>query len=672
MKRIICLIIAAALALSAVPAFAADTADSPPQVVNVIFTADIHDHLIAERYLNDAGQVAERGGFPRLKSLLEGIKEVTAIDPLIIDGGDFSMGTLFQSLYTTDAPELRLMGELGYDAVTLGNHEFDYRSPGLVKMLNAAVASGDKLPLLLISNIDWDETIADPDKRADAQKLKDALEKYGAKDWTIIEKNGVKIALFGIMGKEADSYAPESGLYFKDPVKRSREIVKEIKADGRADMIVCLSHSGLNLGEPDKSEDEILAAKVPDIDLILSAHTHTMLEKPRVVGKTTIVACESYLKYVGFGMMVRQDDGRWKNGMYKLYTLSAETPEEEGMTTEVEAYKQKITKDYLAKFGYEYDEKLAESSFSFKDFNKFGEVRGEEPFGDLLADAYAYAYRQTVTDKEPVITVVPKGVIRGTFIKGDITASDAFNILSLGIGADGVPGYPLVEVYLTGAELKTIAEVDTSVGDIMNEARLYMAGLKFTYNPKRLILNRVTDVTLSDGTAPEKDKLYRVVTGLYSCQMLGMVGKKSFGLLKLTPKDKNGGAMTDFEKHIVRNADGTELKEWVALAQYLEYIKEIPKSYEKNDNRKVLSIKGDPASIFKEPNNVFFLLLLVVIVGLAVFIVPITLLGIRASRKKKRLRREIAERFAKVTEYNSNIPKLPQEQPEIKQDTEEK
>ncbi len=88
-----------------------------------------------------------------------------------------------------------------------------------------------------------------------------------------------------------------------------------------------------------------------------------------------------------------------------------------------------------------------------------------------------------------------------------------FNSFSLGIGADGVPGDPLIEAYLTGKELKTVAEIDASVSDLMTSARLYMYGLQFTYNPHRMILNRVTDVYLLDADGNrrelEDDKLYR-------------------------------------------------------------------------------------------------------------------------------------------------------------------
>ena len=108
-----------------------------------------------------------------------------------------------------------------------------------------------------------------------------------------------------------------------------------------------------------------------------------------------------------------------------------------------------------------------------------------------------------------------------------ITVEDVFNAYSLGIGLDGVPGYPLISVYLTGAELKTAAEIDASVSDFMPSARLYMSGLNFSFNPHRIILNKVTKVKIVDASGNEADlqddKLYRVVCDLYSGQMLGAV-----------------------------------------------------------------------------------------------------------------------------------------------------
>lgn len=112
-----------------------------------------------------------------------------------------------------------------------------------------------------------------------------------------------------------------------------------------------------------------------------------------------------------------------------------------------------------------------------------------------------------------------------------------------------MPGYPLISVYLTGKELKTAAEIDASVSDFMTTARLYSSGLNFTYNPNRMILNKVTDVYLDDGNGGrielEDDKLYRVVADLYSGQMLSAVTDMSYGLLSLVPKYADGTPIED-------------------------------------------------------------------------------------------------------------------------------
>ena len=101
---------------------------------------------------------------------------------------------------------------------------------------------------------------------------------------------------------------------------------------------------------------------------------------------------------------------------------------------------------------------------------------------------------------DPVaLAIVPTGTIRGSFVKGDITVSDAFTVSSLGIGADSISGYPLISVYLTGKELKTACEVDASISPIMSSAQLYMSGVNFTFNPNRLIFNKVTNSNPAKG-----------------------------------------------------------------------------------------------------------------------------------------------------------------------------
>lgn len=128
-----------------------------PDSLTILFTHDTHDHFLP----SPAEGGGEYGGYTRLATLLKQERAAAAADTaygangravVTLDGGDFSMGSLFQTVYATEAPELRALGAMGYDVTTLGNHEFDYRASGLADMLNAAAASGEVLPALVQAN----------------------------------------------------------------------------------------------------------------------------------------------------------------------------------------------------------------------------------------------------------------------------------------------------------------------------------------------------------------------------------------------------------------------------------------------------------------------------------------------------------------------------------------
>ena len=237
-------------------------------------------------------------------------------------------------------------------------------------------------------------------------------------------------------------------------------------------------------------------------------------------------------------------------------------------------------------------------------------------------------------DGVPVdVAVVPSGTVRDTYAKGDITVEQVFNSFSLGIGADGVPGYPLISVYLTGKELKTAAEIDASVSDFMTTARLYCSGLDFTYNPNRMILNKVTDVYLDDGTQRielEDDKLYRVVADLYSGQMLSAVTDMSYGLLSLVPKYADGTPIEDFEDVIITE-NGKELKAWDAIARYMESFEDtdgdgianVPEYYSTTHYRKQVDDSRNIVDLVKNPNKFTAIIVgaIAVLILLVIFII---------------------------------------------------
>ena len=645
-KECTALALAGVLLLAAVPcAWPVCAQDAAPgTAVDIVFTHDTHSHLNTFTTMVD-GLETELGGFARMNTLIEAQRAQNP-DTLVIDGGDFSMGTLIQTVFETQAAELRMLGYLGCDVTTLGNHEFDYRSKGLANMLTSAQASGDAVPAMVVCNVDWD-TMEAEGLTEGQQRLKDGFAAYGVSDYTVLEKGDVDIAVVGVFGKDALACAPTCELKFEDPIEAVKQTVADIKANEDVDMIVCVSHSG-TWEDESKSEDELLAKAVPDLDLILSGHTHTEIEEPIQHGSTYVVSCGEYGKNLGELTLTQQADGRWAMSAYELIPITSDIAVHAATQQTIDSFMDTVDTDYLARFGYTKDQVLAENDIVFSTQKDLENIHEEHNLGDIIADAYVYAVENAADyDGVPVdLAVVPSGTVRDTYARGDITVEQVFNSFSLGIGADGVPGYPLISVYLTGREIRTAAEIDASVSDFMTTARLYCSGLNFTYNPHRLLLNKVTDVCLEEDEQPvalEDDKLYRVVADLYSGQMLSAVTDMSYGILSIVPKYADGTPITDFEDVIITE-NGRELKAWDSIARYMasfadtdgDGIANVPAYYSTTHGRKLVDTSRSPLALLKNPNK--FTAVYAGLLAAAVLLIVLVVLLIRKLVKKARRR----------------------------------
>lgn len=612
--------------------------------VDVMFVHDTHSHLNEFATVED-GESQVLGGFAKLKTLINKQKAVNP-DTLLLDAGDFSMGTLIQVVFEEEASEIRMLGDLGFDVTTLGNHEFDYKAKGLANMMNNAVASGDVLPTMVLCNVDW-ASMEEEGFTEDQQMLYDAFENLGVQDYMVTEKDGVKIAITGVFGEDCLDCVPNCPLLFEDPVEAVKETVADIQANEDVDMIVCVSHSG-TWEEEEKSEDEILAKSVPELDLIISGHTHTKLDEPIVHGDTYIVSAGEYGKYLGNLSMSQKEDGRWQMDSYELIKVDTSIEKDAETQEKIDELMSMVDSKYLEQFGYTKDQVLCTNEVEFVDSSDTSALHTELNLGSIMADAYAYAVEQVSEDEHPVdVAVVPSGTIRDTYPLGEITTENVFHSFSLGIGKDMIPGYPMISVYLTGAELKTAAELDASISDLMTTARLYTSGLCWSYNPNRMILNRATDVYLRDEEGKrvelEDDKLYRVVTDFYSSQMLGNVTNLSYGLLSIVPKFADGTPIENYEDAIVMDGD-QELKVWVAIAKYMESFEDtdgdgignVPASYGEAEGRKVVEDSKNIIDLLKNPNKFFFMIVGVILVLILVIVLIILLIRkcVRTIRRK--------------------------------------
>ena len=646
-KSILSVVLTIAMLMLLAQAVTVKAADDTKQI-DVLFTHDTHSHLDSFSTIVN-GEQKEVGGFAKIKTLINEKKKEDP-DTLILDGGDFSMGTLIQTVYDTEAAELRMLGYLGYDVTTFGNHEFDYRSQGLANMLKAAKSSGETLPEIVVCNVDWDSM--EKAGLNDGQKqIQSAFETYGVKDYVMVQKGDVKIAVVGAFGKDALECAPTCELSFKDPVEAVKKTVEEIKKNEEADMIACVSHGG-TWEDESKSEDELLAKAVPDLDLIISGHTHSELQEAIRHGNTYIVSCGEYGRNLGSLSMTQNSDGRWNLSAYELIPVSEDVKADKATQERIDALMDTVDTNYLADFGYTRKEVLAQNDVEFNSLEEMGTEHKELNLGDIMADAYVYAVENSeYYDGDPVdVAVVPSGTVRDTYTKGDITVEDVYNSFSLGIGKDGVAGYPLINAYLTGKELKLVAEVDASISDFMTTARLYCSGLNFTYNPHRMILNKVTDcyLTRADGerTEIEDDKLYHVVTDLYTGQMLGSVMKMSYGLLSLEPKDKDGNPIENLEDYAVMEGN-KELKAWDAIARYMQSfddadgdgIANVSEYYATTHDRKVVDDSKNILDLVKKPNKFTAIIVCIGLIIIIIIVLVVSLIRkiVRKSRKKKNI-----------------------------------
>lgn len=604
------------------------------KTLNLMFIHDMHSHLNTFTTMQN-GKAVQVGGLSRVMTLA---KEKFSENPdtLFVDAGDFSMGTVVQSIFETDAAELRVLGTLGIEATTIGNHEFDYGPEGLANSLMTALNSGDKVPSMVISNLDMEATKAQaPSENRDA--LLTAFKAYDVKEYMMVTKGDVNVAIMGIYGKDALDCSPFCELIFKDPVEGAKETVAKILANEDADIIVCLSHSG-TWSDETKSEDEILAKSVPEIDVIISGHTHTTLEEPIVHGTTYIGSAGEYGKNLGTMSLEQQADGSWKLLRYELLPITTEVPQDEETQAKIDEYLAMIDVNYLSVYGYERTQILAENEVKFVDSGTLGSKHLERNLGNIMSDAYRYAVESLPDwDGIPVdVAAVPAGLVRETYSVGEITVEDVFNSFSLGIGEDGLAGYPLVSVYFTGEEIKLIAEIDASISPLMSYARLYTSGLQWSFNPNRLILNKAYDthlVTLSgERTEIENDRLYRVVADLYSLRLLGSVTDMSYGLLSIVPKNADGTPVEVYEDTIIMT-EGREVKAWEAMANYMESfvdtdadgIPNVDSRYASEEGRKVVEDSKSLGNLLKHPNKFFFMIIGVVLLLIALLVLLVVL-----------------------------------------------
>lgn len=550
--------------------------------ITIMHTNDLHSRLIGYApelaytpfTLNDDKTI---GGFARIAAIIKSEKSKSEGISLVLDAGDFLMGTLFQGLEPSTGFQLRLMKTMGYDVTCIGNHEFDFGPGYLARIISTSAKSGP-IPDVLLSNA----VFSDKDNADDA--LASLFDAGIIKRRTIIEKNGIKFGFFSLMGVVADenaSFAPP--VTFASQVQAAKKMVSELQAEG-CNLVICLSHSGVTEGKSGtwEGEDVELARKVKGIDIIISGHTHTKLDNPVLVNGVPIVQAGEYGQYVG-KLSLTYINGHIRVDDYSLIPVDDRIKGDSEINSMIEDQKNAITGEILKPIGMDYESAIAESDFLLE-CNEMGDIEGSN-LGPLVADAI-YSYINNHVKKGTDVSFVAVGVIRDKIVPGMQTAPDIFRIMSMGNGGDNVPGYPLSRVYVTGHELKNILEVLLLSGKSTPANYCYFSGIMVDYDPDRGLLKKIRKITIirKDGTqAPvdfsKKDKsLYSLSASNYIVENVGIIRKMSKGLINIVLKDSSGNPIIDKKSSVLdmdESKEGLqEGKEWLAVAEFLSAMKD--------------------------------------------------------------------------------------------------
>ncbi|NPA68424.1 MAG: hypothetical protein GXO50_07445 [Chlorobi bacterium] len=529
------------------------------------------------------------GGFARLAALFEQEKRKNKDATLILDAGDFLMGSLFHVAEKETGFQTSLMKEIGYDFITLGNHEFDFGPEVLAQILNKAEENGG-YPDIVSANIVFDKTSETDDA------LEKIYEKGKIRHFAIINKNGLKIAIFGLTGEDASDVAPaKTPVIFTDPIKTAKETVKMLKEEYSPDLIICLSHCGFKHTKNNTSyegEDIDLAEKVPDIDIIISGHTHVATPKAIKKGNTYIVQTGEYAMNTG-KINLKAENGKISKFDFKLIPVNDDIKGDLNIHKKIEAQKEYIDKKYLSKINLSYNTKSAYADFDLKK-DKGGNL------GPFTADADKFYLEKNGVSID--FSMVASGTIRENILKGIQTVPDAFRVMSLGQGYDGIPGYPLAKVYVTAKEIKKLSEIIIMSRPEGGDGYLYVSGLKIYYNPDKMMLRKVRKIELNGKEldfSKKNKNLYSIAADTYLLGFIGRIKKMSHGLITVIPKDKNGNPVTNMKNQIIDiNPDKAgiqEAKEWIALIEYMKSFAEdnknlphIPDKYKRGDESSVI------------------------------------------------------------------------------------
>src|SRR6478609_5359047 len=232
--------------------------------------------------------------------------------------------------------ELQLLSRVGCDATTFGNHDFDLGPDGTAQAIAVAAKAGH-VPPVVASNTKFSSS--DPTMAGLQQLAKDGV----VRRYLLIERGGMRFGIFGLLGKEAQFYTGGAGaVKFADPVETAREIVKTLSETEKVDVVIALSHGGMEKGKDGRftdGEDVRLPMAVPGIDVVIGSHSHTELREAIIVnGRTPVVQTGKYGENLG-ELVITLDGDKLTVDSYRLLPVDDTIAGDQVIADEIARFK---------------------------------------------------------------------------------------------------------------------------------------------------------------------------------------------------------------------------------------------------------------------------------------------------------------------------------------------
>ena len=434
--------------------------------LTILHTNDTHSTLLPY------GPHDDWGGIARVSTLIKKIRNrAGGQNVLVLNTGDVFVGSFEFNKYL-GYPELKIMEGL-YDAMCLGNHEFDLGIDVLTGALSGAIAGGPPVALpVLCANINLESQPA----------LKSFVKPYIVK-----EVGGIKVGLFGVLNTDAINYSAGVFGLLTDPFAAAGEAAWKLRNVEGADIVVCLSHLGM------MSEVAGLT-QVPGIDIIVGGHSHDALTSAIVKDGKIIVQAGEFGQYLG-QLVVEITDTGVELVSDRLLPVDDTVHEDPTLKHTLNALRAGIVND--PRFGPVYSRFVAMAPWDLTERLDLSVPERDTPLGNLVADAIRASVVKAGYPAD--IALEASGYISATIHKGKVVGNDVMKAVPYGYDPASGLGFKIDTVMLAGLQILAGLEFSVSVAEYTDDMAMQVSGLTFEYdvtrtpmNPEQLITNMMT------------------------------------------------------------------------------------------------------------------------------------------------------------------------------------